>query len=66
MFRWSHSYGQLFPPSEPYRPEAEFMYFATYNVEKRDRVKCISGPEGESPLFECWGFCVCALALLYD
>ncbi|XP_043190302.1 D-glucuronyl C5-epimerase B-like isoform X3 [Amphibalanus amphitrite] len=46
VFHWSHSYGQLFPPEEPYRPDGQFMYFATYNVEKRDRVKCISGPEG--------------------
>ena len=48
VFHWSHSYGQLFPPEEPYRPEGQFMYFATYNVEKRDRVKCVSGPEGKS------------------
>ena len=46
VFHWSHSIGQVFPPAEPYRPDGPFMYFATYNVEKRDRVKGVSGPEG--------------------
>jgi len=46
VFRWSHSYGKVFPPSEPYQPAGGFMYFGSYNVERRDRVKCVSGPHG--------------------
>lgn len=33
----------------PYHPDGVFMSFQSYNVEVRDRVKCISGVEGWYP-----------------
>ena len=46
QFEWSHSYSMVYPPSEKYTPGGEFMSFRHYNVEVRERVKCISGVEG--------------------
>lgn len=45
-FEWQHSYSKVFPPKEKYSPDGVFMSFEHYNVEVRDRVKCISGMEG--------------------
>lgn len=45
-FDWSHSYGKVNFPKATYNPRGVFMYFENYNVEMRDRVKCISAAEG--------------------
>lgn len=47
-FDWQHSYSRVYPPHDNYTPEGVFMSFAHYNVEVRDRVKCISGAEGKN------------------
>jgi heparosan-N-sulfate-glucuronate 5-epimerase len=45
-FEWSHSYSKVYHPKKKYDPRGTFTTFENYNVEVRDRVKCISGPEG--------------------
>lgn len=45
-FDWSHSYGKVNLPRNIYDPKGIFMYFENYNVEVRDRVKCISASAG--------------------
>lgn len=45
-FDWSHSYGKVNLPRTVYDPKGIFMYFENYNVEVRDRVKCISASNG--------------------
>lgn len=47
-FEFSHSYSKVYSQRAPYHPDGVFMSFEGYNVEVRDRVKCISGVEGES------------------
>lgn len=46
QFEWSHSNAKVNYPKGPYDPRGIFMYFENYNVETRDRVKCISATEG--------------------
>ena len=46
-FEFSHSYSKVYAQREPYHPDGVFMSFEGYNVEVRERVKCISGVEGE-------------------
>lgn len=43
-FDWSHSNSKVNYP-KGYDPRGIFMYFENYNVETRDRVKCISASE---------------------
>ena len=45
-FEWKHSFSRVYPPQGTYTPDGIFMSFEHYNVEFRDRVKCISGIEG--------------------
>lgn len=45
-FEWSHSYSKIYHPKAKYDPRGVFMYFENYNVEVRDRVKCVSATEG--------------------
>ncbi len=45
-FEWEHSYARVYKPREKYSSNGIFMSFEHYNVEVRDRVKCISGIEG--------------------
>jgi heparosan-N-sulfate-glucuronate 5-epimerase len=45
-FEWSHSYSKVYHPKGKYDPRGVFMYFENYNVEVRDRVKCVSAVEG--------------------
>lgn len=45
-FLWSHSYSKIFLPSTPYTFDGPFMSFANYQVETRERVKCVSAIEG--------------------
>lgn len=45
-FEWTHSYSRIFHPKGKYNPTGVFLYFENYNVEVRDRVKCVSGIEG--------------------
>lgn len=45
-FNWSHSNAKLNYPKGKYDSRGLFMYFENYNVEVRDRVKCISAAEG--------------------
>lgn len=45
-FEWSHSYSKVYYPKGKYDPKGVFLYFENYNVELRERVKCISGTEG--------------------
>ncbi|KFP83884.1 D-glucuronyl C5-epimerase, partial [Apaloderma vittatum] len=53
-FEFSHSYSKVYTQRAPYHPDGVFMSFEGYNVEVRDRVKCISGVEGV-PLSTQWG-----------
>ncbi|KAK5915654.1 hypothetical protein CesoFtcFv8_001226 [Champsocephalus esox] len=53
-FEFQHSYSKVYAQREPYHPDGVFMSFEGYNVEVRDRVKCISGVEGV-PLSTQWG-----------
>jgi len=46
VFYWQHSYSRVFTPESSYSPSDGFMSFEHYNVEIRDRVKCISASEG--------------------
>ncbi|KAL3861260.1 hypothetical protein ACJMK2_007304 [Sinanodonta woodiana] len=52
-FEFSHSFSKVFPPSDTYSPDGKFMSFEHYNVEVRDRVKCITATEGV-PLSTQW------------
>ncbi|XP_050310282.1 D-glucuronyl C5-epimerase B [Anthonomus grandis grandis] len=45
-FEWSHSYGKIYRPKTKHDPRGVFMYFENYNVELRDRVKCVSATDG--------------------
>ncbi|XP_023947679.2 D-glucuronyl C5-epimerase [Bicyclus anynana] len=45
-FEWSHSYSKVYHPKKKYDPRGTFATFENYNVEVRDRVKCISGIDG--------------------
>nr|CAI5837151.1 unnamed protein product [Callosobruchus analis] len=45
-FEWSHSYSKIYHPKSKYNPKGVFMYFENYNVEVRERVKCVSALEG--------------------
>lgn len=45
-FEWSHSYSKVYHPKSKYDPKGVFMYFENYNVEVRERVKCVCGKEG--------------------
>lgn len=45
-FEWQHSYGKVNLPRSVYDPKGIFMYFENYNVEVRDRVKCIDAKSG--------------------
>ncbi|CAK1582341.1 unnamed protein product [Parnassius mnemosyne] len=45
-FEWSHSYSKVYHPKKKYDPRGTFTTFENYNVEVRERVKCISGIEG--------------------
>ncbi len=47
-FEWKHAYSKVYEPKRKYTSEGVFMSFDHYNVEVRDRVKCISGIEGTS------------------
>jgi len=46
VFYWQHSYSRVFTPEHSYSPADGFMSFEHYNVEIRDRVKCVSAAEG--------------------
>ncbi|XP_016958114.1 D-glucuronyl C5-epimerase B [Drosophila biarmipes] len=45
-FNWVHSTAKVNLPRGKYDARGVFMYFENYNVEVRDRVKCISAAEG--------------------
>lgn len=45
-FEWAHSYSKVYHPKAKYNPIGVFMYFENYNVEVRERVKCVCGMEG--------------------
>ncbi|EDV38131.1 uncharacterized protein Dana_GF13803 [Drosophila ananassae] len=45
-FNWMHSTSKVNLPKGKYDARGVFMYFENYNVEVRDRVKCISAAEG--------------------
>lgn len=44
-FDFSHSFGKINLPKPSYDSKGIFMYFSNYNVETRDRVKCLSAIE---------------------
>lgn len=50
-FEFSHSYSKVYAQRGPYHTDGVFMSFEGYNVEVRDRVKCISGVEGTFLVF---------------
>lgn len=43
---WQHSYSKYFQPKAKYDPKGVFMNFENFNVEARERVKCISAIDG--------------------
>ncbi|XP_017460616.1 PREDICTED: D-glucuronyl C5-epimerase [Rhagoletis zephyria] len=45
-FAWVHSNAKINVPKGKYDSRGRFAYFENYNVEVRDRVKCISAAEG--------------------
>lgn len=45
-FIWLHSQAKVIRPKGRYNPTGVFTYFENYQVESRDRVKCISGKYG--------------------
>lgn len=45
-FEWSHSVGKIYHPKGKYDPRGVFMHFENFNVEARDRVKCVSAITG--------------------
>lgn len=45
-FEWSHSVGKIYHPKGKYDPRGVFMHFENFNVEARDRVKCVSALTG--------------------
>lgn len=45
-FVWLHSNAKVIRPKGRYNPTGVFTYFENYQVESRDRVKCISGKFG--------------------
>lgn len=51
VFEWTHSYSRVYQPHTPYFPTNTFLNFELYNVEARDRVKCVSATEGEFLLY---------------
>lgn len=50
VFVWQHSVSKVFEPALPYDPVGVFLNFQQYNVESRDRVKCVSAKDGQFPL----------------
>ena len=52
-FEWSHSYSRIFYPDQQYDSKGKFLWFEMYNVELRDRVKCVSAKENV-PLSSQW------------
>ncbi|KAF2350585.1 D-glucuronyl C5-epimerase [Trinorchestia longiramus] len=46
VFVWQHSTSKVFEPALPYSPFGAFLNFRLYNVESRDRVKCVSAKDG--------------------
>ncbi|XP_037949871.1 D-glucuronyl C5-epimerase B [Teleopsis dalmanni] len=52
-FNWWHSTAKINLPKGKYDARGLYMYFENYNVEVRDRVKCISPVEGV-PLSTQW------------
>lgn len=45
-FEWAHSVGKIYHPKGKYDPRGVFMHFENFNVEARDRVKCVSAISG--------------------
>lgn len=45
-FEFQHSYSKVHPIAEQYTPGGIFMSFEFYNVEERNRVKCLTGQQG--------------------
>ncbi|XP_058806182.1 D-glucuronyl C5-epimerase [Phymastichus coffea] len=46
IFEWYHSYSKINDRKVKYDPRGVFMTFENYNVEVRERVKCVSGIDG--------------------
>ena len=46
IFEWSHSYSKVYFPKQTYEPSLAFLWFDNYNVEVRDRVRCVSATTG--------------------
>ena len=46
IFDWEHSYSKIYYPKEAYDHKSTYLWFDSYNVEVRDRVKLISGLKG--------------------
>ena len=47
VFVWQHSNSRVFEPALPYSHHGDFLNFQLYNVESRDRVKCVSAKDGQ-------------------
>ncbi|CAD5115988.1 DgyrCDS4924 [Dimorphilus gyrociliatus] len=53
-FSFQHSYSRVIEPESQHTPSGPFMTFKFYNVEIRDRVKCVSAVDGV-PISTQWG-----------
>ncbi|XP_059478168.1 D-glucuronyl C5-epimerase B [Neocloeon triangulifer] len=45
-FDFWHATAKVYKPKADYDPQGVFLFFDNYNVEVRDRVKCVSADEG--------------------
>ena len=46
IFEWNHSYSKVYFPQQSYDSSLSFLWFDNYNVEVRDRVRCVSAITG--------------------
>lgn len=46
VFEWNHSYSKVYFPKQSYDSGLAFLWFDNYNVEVRDRVRCVSAKAG--------------------
>ncbi|XP_059146065.1 D-glucuronyl C5-epimerase B-like [Physella acuta] len=53
IYEFQYSYGKIYPPQPQYHPGGVFLNFEKYNVEGRDKIKCVSACDGV-PLASQW------------
>lgn len=53
LFLWQHSYSKVIYPQETYSPASTYLWFQNFNVEERERVRCV--PSGRLLMFQFCG-----------